>query len=382
MASGRFLFVTWDGGGNTAPTHPLVRDLVARGHNVAILGQPAQAEAARELGATFTPLGLPDWTPGKSAEEERDLFLPLLFGPAVGEAVLESIARNTPDVLVVDCYLTSGLAAAERSQLPAAALVHTLYHASFVRRIVGQLWREALPTINTVRARFGLPPAESPMALLEPMHAVFVACPQEFDTTMPDLPANVRYVGAIRDAPPAAERKAPWGRTEGPPRVLVAFSTTYQHQEDVLRRVATALAALPVQAIITVGAAIDPGAIAPAPNVALHRYLPHAALLPDCALVVTHAGFGTVMAVLAHGVPLLCLPMGRDQHENAARVAACGAGMVLAADAGVDEMRHAMHELLTQPAYQEAARRMAGMISRQDGRETAVKELEALPGTT
>src|SRR5215475_15736501 len=149
MASGRFLFVTWDGGGNTAPTYPLVRGLVARGHQVAILGQP-------------------DWTPGTSIEEDRDVTLPLLFGPTVGEAVLASLARHMPDVLVVDCWLTAGLAAAERAQLPAAGLVHTLYHA-FVRRIVEQLWREALPTINTVRTRFGLPPAESPMALLAPM---------------------------------------------------------------------------------------------------------------------------------------------------------------------------------------------------------------------
>jgi UDP:flavonoid glycosyltransferase YjiC (YdhE family) len=84
MASRCFLFVTWDGGGNTAPTYPLVRGLVARGHTVAILGQPAQAEAARDLGATFAPLGLPDWTPGKSIEEERDVALPLAFGPTVG----------------------------------------------------------------------------------------------------------------------------------------------------------------------------------------------------------------------------------------------------------------------------------------------------------
>jgi MGT family glycosyltransferase len=381
MTSGRFLFVTWDGGGNTAPTYPLVRGLVARGHKVTILGQPTQAEAARALGATFTPLGLPDWTPGKSFEEERDVALPLLFGPTVGEAVLESIARDTPDVLVVDCYLTSGLAAAERSQLPAAVLVHTLYEA-FVRQIVRQWWREALPTINTMRVHFGLPSVESPMALLASMKAVFVACPQEFDTAMPDLPANVRYVGAIRDTPPATEQKSPWGDGDGQPRVLVAFSTTYQHQEEVLRRTGTALATLPVQAIITVGAVIEPSAIESAPNVAIHRYLPHAALLPDCAVVVTHAGFGTVMAVLAHGVPLLCLPMGRDQHENAARVAARGAGLVLSADAGVEEIRHAMQELLIKPDYQVAARRIAAMIAHQDGRETAIKELEALLGTT
>src|SRR5262245_2215135 len=75
MASKRFPFVTWDGGGNTDPTYPLVREWVARGHRVALLGQSAQAAAARQLGATFTLLGLPDWTPGKSFEEKRDVAL-------------------------------------------------------------------------------------------------------------------------------------------------------------------------------------------------------------------------------------------------------------------------------------------------------------------
>jgi MGT family glycosyltransferase len=355
--------------------------LVARGHQVTLVGQPAQAKAARELGVTFAPLGLPDWTPRLSIEEQEDVLLSLLFGPAVGEAVLESMERGAPDVLVVDCALTSGLAAAERAQLPAAALVHLLYE-QFVCGTNGRMWEAALPTINSMRARFGLSPAESPMALMAPMNVVLVSCPQEFDVAMPDLPANVRYIGAIRDDPPAVEQEAPWGSGDGRPRVLVAFSTTYQRQEEALRRAATALAALPVQALLTVGATINPNTIEPGPNVAIHRYLPHAALLPDCALVVTHAGLGTVLAALAHGVPLLCLPMGRDQHDNAARVAACDAGLVLSADAGVEEIRRAIHELLTTPDYQIAARRMAALMARQDGRGTAIKELEALIGTT
>jgi UDP:flavonoid glycosyltransferase YjiC (YdhE family) len=377
MTNGRFLFVSFDGGGNTPPTYALARRLLARGHKVTLLGQPAQAEAARTLGATFAPLGLPDWTPGKENGEETDILLPLLFGPPVGEVVLEYIEQGAPDVLMVDCLLTSGLAAAERSWLSAAVLVHTFYQP-FVCGTMGRLLEEALPTINTTRARFGLPPAKSPMALMDPLNVVLVSCPQEFDVAMPDLPANVRYVGAIRDDPPAVERESPWRSTGGRPRVLVAFSTTYQHQEEALRRVAAALAALPVQAIITVGSEIDPGTIEPAPNVAIHRYLPHSALLPDCALVVTHTGMGTVMAALAHGVPLLCLPMGRDQHDNAARVAACGAGVVLRADAGVGEIRHAIQEMLARPDYQAAARRMAAIMARQNGRETAIKELEAL----
>ena len=83
MAKDRFLFVTWSGGGNTAPTYPLARSLVTRGHKVTMLGQSAQAEAVRELGARFLPLGVSDWTAGKSLEEEPEFFS-VLLGPAVG----------------------------------------------------------------------------------------------------------------------------------------------------------------------------------------------------------------------------------------------------------------------------------------------------------
>ena len=318
---GRFHLVTFSGGGNTVPTYALARRLIARGHEVTILGQMEQAETARNLGARFVPLGVPDWTPGKSIEEQSDAFLALLFGPNVGRAVLDDIARDPPDVLVVDCMLTSALAAAERAAIRSGALVHVLYE-QFVAGTVGRRWAAMLPVVNKMRRGFDLPPAESPMALLEPMQIVLVACPQAFDVTMPALPKNVRYVGAMLDDPVATSSASPWPLADGRPRVLVTFSTTYQHQEAVLCRIAAALATLPVEAVITTGPAVAMHAIDPARNVAMFPYVAHRTLLPDCALVITHAGLGAVMAALAHGVPLLCMPMGRDQHDNAARVAA------------------------------------------------------------
>jgi MGT family glycosyltransferase len=273
--------------------------------------------------------------------------------------------------------LTSALAAAERAALPSAALVHVLYE-QFVAGTMGHRWAATLPAINAMRSGFGLPPVGSPMALPDPMRVVLVACPQAFDAAMPVLPKNVRYVGAILDDPPTAPSASPWPLADGRPRVLVAFSTTFQHQEAVLRRIAVALALLPLEAIITVGPAVEVGAIAPARNVAVVRYLAHRAVLPDCALVITHAGLGTVMAALAHGVPLLCLPMGREQHDNAARVAACEAGLVLTPDADVGAISHAIRAMLAAPAYRTAARHMATTIARRDGREVAVDALERL----
>ena len=46
-------------------------------------------------------------------------------------------------------------------------------------------------------------------------------------------------------------------------------------------------------------------------------------------LPLTHGGPGTVIRSLVHGVPLLCMPMGRDQHDNTARVAALGADLTV-----------------------------------------------------
>ncbi len=377
MISGRFHVVTWNGGGNTTPTYALARRLVARGHEVAILGQMAQAEAARDLGARFVPLGVPDWTPGKSLEEESEAYFALLFGPAVGEAVLDNIARDAPDVLVVDCMLTSALAAAERASIPSAAIVHVLYE-QFVAGTMGRRWSAMLPVVNETRSGFDLPPAESPMALMDSMSIVLVACPQEFDASMPVLPKNVRYVGAILEDPPTAPSESPWPIADGRPRVLVALSSTCQHQEEVLRRIAAALATLPIEAVITAGPTVDLRAIDPARNVAVFRYIAHRTLLPDCALVVTHAGLGVVMAALAHGVPLLCMPMGREQHDNAARVAACDAGRVLTPDAEMGELSQTIREMLAAPEYRTAARHMAATIALRDGREAAVDELERL----
>jgi hypothetical protein len=45
---------------------------------------------------------------------------------------------------------------------------------------------------------------------------------------------------------------------------------------------------------------------------------------------VGHGGFGTTMAALAHGVPMVVVPLfAIDQHYNAAAVARAGAGVAL-----------------------------------------------------
>src|SRR5690606_8028370 len=114
---------------------------------------------------------------------------------------------------------------------------------------------------------------------------------------------------------------------DGQPLVVVSFSSTFQRQEPTLRRVVEALGRLPVRGLVSTGPALASrhgrGLVlghVPA-IVTVVESVSHAAVLPRAPAVGTHAGNGTVMRAWAAGVPLVCLPMGRDQNDNAAKVA-------------------------------------------------------------
>ncbi len=162
--------------------------------------------------------------------------------------------------------------------------------------------------------------------------------------------------------------------------MLVSFSTSYQGQRDTLQRVADALGGLPVRAIVTTGPAIDPGEVRVASNTEVAQFVPHATVLPEAALTVTHAGLGTVMSALAHGVPMVCVPMGRDQFFNAAMVERLGAGVSVDAAAPREAIAAAVEAVLRDAGHRAAAERFARVIAGHGGAADAVTSLELLHG--
>ena len=158
----------------------------------------------------------------------------------------------------------------------------------------------------------------------------------------------------------------------------MSFSTSHQGQREVLQRVVNGLAQLPVEGVVTLGEAMATVQLRLPAHVTVAAYLPHDTLLPRTAVVVTHAGHGTVMSALAHGVPLVCLPMGRDQHTNAARVAAVGAGIALDATASPQEVARAVERVLVDRSFSESANRLRMAINAFVAQGGGVAELERL----
>jgi UDP:flavonoid glycosyltransferase YjiC (YdhE family) len=170
----------------------------------------------------------------------------------------------------------------------------------------------------------------------------------------------------------------PWPAGNRDPIVLVAFSSTFQNQGAVLRRIVAALAELPVRAIVTLGDVLDQDEVKSKGAAAVVRSAPHRVILENASLMITHCGHGSTMKALAAGVPLLCMPMGRDQNDTAARVVHKRAGLRLSPRASVASIRCAVRRLLDDNQYRRNAQRFSETLDGEYRSVDPVGEIESL----
>lgn len=415
----RFLFSLWEGGGNVAPQIALARKLVRRGHSVRVLADPSIRGDAEAAGCEFVPFQRAPHRVDRTNESDfiRDFEARhpveaftrirdrLMFGPALAfaEDALEELAREPADAVVSDFMLLGVAAAAERAGLPSALLVHTVYliprpgvpgpGPGFLpmRGPVGRLrdaffgymflrtFQSGFPALNEARARLGLPPVGSMREALGGAERVLILASPSFDFGEHGLPPNTRYVGAQLDDPAWAEPwDSPWPADHPDPLVVVGLSTTNQGQTPLAQRAIDALGGLPVRGLLTTGPAVYPADLTAPPNVTVRRSAPHAQIFREARAVVTHGGHGTVMRALAAGVPLVCIPMGRDQGDVAARVVVSGAGVRVSPKAGPEKLRRVIREVLFTPSFRLKAQDLARRIAAEGAEERGVAELERL----
>ena len=169
------------------------------------------------------------------------------------------------------------------------------------------------------------------------------------------------------------------------PVVYVTMGTVFSDVAPLLSILA-AVRDLHVRVLVTVGPRVDPAALGPQPaHVRVEHYVPQAALLPHCDLVVSHAGSGTMLAGISHCLPQLCLPQGANQSLNAAAATSAGVGMSLTPSAATESaIRDAVALLLDRPSYRDAAARVGRSIASMPtpGDVAAVIETLPLPAPT
>ena len=399
------------------PALSLGAELVRRGHQVRVLGDPTIETSAQAAGCAFS-----SWreAPHFNSLAEQTAIVAALEGgnpyqafraakDYAGKAMTSRFARDVISTVresPVDAILADGLPGiligAHATRRPTAALVAQTYvrptpglpllgtgwspgHGFLVKardkvipKVAARLLTPTLPRLNAVIERYELLPLDNVFELYDRCSRVLVMTSPSFDFSAPQLPANVRYVGPQLDDPDWAA-SAKWQRKGSDPLVLVATSSIYQDQVDLLARIAAGLRQLPVRAVLTTGRAVDPAEIQAGANVEVLQTAPHARVLREASVVVTHAGHGTVMKALAAGVPLVCIPMGRDQKDNTVRVLRLGAGIRLSKKSTPTQIAAAITEILERPQYLAAARRFAEVLAWEAAhRPRAADEAESL----
>lgn len=421
-----FLVVTWEGGGNVPPVLGLARRLVKQGHDVRVLTEPCLEPAVAQLGARFIPFTrhftrtdrtedlVRDWEGKTPLGSLRRAFDNLLFGPIgiVAEETQRAMQQEKPDAVLVDLNMLGALMAAEAADIPRVVLFHMpeylpgpgrpaagpgfhprsdligrLRDGLFIRLFM-RLLKGYLGTVNDARRGLGLEPLGGPKEILDMYHRAdlrLIQTTRAFDFPITPPPKNVRYVGPVLDDPDwidAGQWDNPWPADDTRPLVVVSLSSTFQNQRDVLQGAITALGGMEVRGLVTLGPAMAGARFDLPQNVVAVASASHAQIFPHAAAVVTHAGHGTIMRSLASGVPVVCLPMGRDQNDNAARVTVHGVGLALKPSAKPAEIRSAILRVLDEPRFRVQAQHLSRQIAEDAASERAVHEIEALVGAT
>jgi UDP:flavonoid glycosyltransferase YjiC (YdhE family) len=374
----QILFVTWDGGGNQTPALGIAHALAQRGHDVAFLGQGSQRHRVEAAGFAFRAFrGGQEWdalTRLSAAEGQQVLLRTIWFNTDLAADVMAALHGHPVDLVVVDCMLGGVLAGSAAYGAPTAVLVSSLFASTLPAR------DSIVAFGNRLRVEDGLPPLDTAAVQWERKNLVLVTTLPELDGVTGDPLPNVCYVGPVFDWRTLSMGwQVPWASDDQRPLALVSLSTNaWQTSQDTLQLVLNTLADLPLHVVLTTGGTVPASTLIPPSNTAIYDFVPHQVILPHAAMAITHGGHGSVMAALAYGVPLVCMPScGADQRIIATRVEAVGAGQAVNGQLDMDGLRSAVLHVLHTPAYRRAAQRLARQIRQQGGAARAALELDA-----
>ena len=405
----RILIGTFPAAGHVAPFLPLVRALVDGGHRVAWICTAeyrtrVDGAGARFLEASHVSSTRPEHLTGVAALKHGLRHEFIANAPRQFEDIREAASTFLPDILLCDPGFLGGLFYHELTGVPLALLnvlpllLSSEATAPFglgLRPAGGRLGRLrnralnwAVPNVlfrdiqrlwNSTRARFGLEPTGWMMDASARASLYLQATVPGFEYPRPDLPANVRFIGAIPVSEPAGYRDPEWwSELDGSrPVVHVTQGTVANVSPALIGPALEGLAGEDVLVVVATGGA--EWKLEVPRNARVASFLSYPRLLEKTSVVVTNGGYGGTQAALARGIPVVIAGDTEDKPEVSMRVEWSGAGINLKTGRpSAGQVREAVREVLRNPVYRGRARRLQAQYRAHPAITRAVELLEEL----
>jgi MGT family glycosyltransferase len=392
----RFFLGAFGEPGHAFPMLALGARLAARGHEVTFETWSRWQEHVEAAGMRFEPAPeYPLFPPPGGRFEMYEVVV------RATDETRQTVAALRPDAVVHDILTLAPALAGELEGVPVATLVPHLYpvsgdgfppyalgarlpRTSLGRRLWGaaERWtlaglRQGRSELNDARARLGLPAVQRLHGGLSERLCLVGTFPQlEYPRRWP---AGVHVVGPIMWEPPFGLVPEPPGDA---PLVLVAPSTAQDPDHRLLRAALAGLGDEPIRVLATWNRRpLAPDRPVAVPdNTRLVEWVSYSKTMPSCAVVICHAGHGTMARALACGCPVVAVPHCGDMAENAARADWAGVGVRLPwRFLGPATLRLAVRRALSEPPLRARARELATWAAAHDGAARAAELVEGLP---
>lgn len=405
----RVLFTVWPAAAHLFPSVPLAWALQAAGHEVRVASRPALAGPTTAAGLAFAPLVDERELPrsvgaGKPAAEEslrtwsriteamaidpldpvvpniwrlyRDYVAPALHDlqpadavPDQPQPVLDALVRFCrgwqPDLVLWDPTMPASAVAARTVGAAQARLMWGLDHVGwsvdrYARRKaeLGERLADPDPVVAAVRAmaeRYDIAYDDELLRgqwTVDPMPAGM-----RLPTTRLTVPMGwIPYTGSGTVPEWLHERS-------GRPRVALTLGASMRafskDSEPLIANLLAAVGELDVEVVATLDASQLEGVDRVPDNVRTIDYMPLSQLLPTCAAVIHHGGYGTMCAAAAAGVPQIVAMDGDAVMEgpiSAHHVTETGAGLTLRHEhCSVDDIRKMVTRVLEEPSFRRSS---------------------------
>ncbi len=411
----RWLLTSWGSRGDLHPFLALGRGLVARGHEVTIVGHPEWADDTASAGLRFVATAEP---PRGDLLRRHPEILSSRWGgiPSLHALVREVIAPSFPpllaalreevprhDVVIAHHFAFPAAIAAERAGKPwvtvtlAPGVVPSAYSlpgAQFGRpgrgavarmrnRIIWSAGRMITsrmvdPLVNQLRREQGLAPIRDAVFGAHSRLLNLQLYSRHFAAPAPDWGAEKKQAGFCFFDPPGATL-APEIEVflaAGEPPVLFTLGSTASRNPGQFYEEATEVCRMRrLRGLLLVGAEENRPRQLPS-HVLAANYAPYGLVMPRARAVVHQCGIGTLSHALRAGLPSVAVPFAFDQPNNACRLVELGAAeLVRPAERNAATMARALDRLLAGAAPTHA-RKIGGRIKRGDGVAAACTILE------